>query len=468
MTSKMFLAAVVVSAGVAMADDVVVTADFGAVRGKVKQLNGTNAGPSVKKADDMAQLNADFRELGFTSVRLHDIPLCNSGMNLVDVKDIFPIWQKKLDPKDPENYYFAPTDDYLKNIMSNSNAGIVYRLGASIEHGPVKYFARKPDDYARYAEVCAGIVRHYTKGWANGFKAPVTHWEVWNEADGCTYATCMWDAKWENYIDLYAVVARRLRDEFPDIKIGGPALTSMDRWQMAEKLVERCEKENLPFDFLSFHTYPHKPMVRPSLFEARKMLDRHGFAQAEIHCNEWHYFPCIGFAAIKTPEQRRRWYYTPDGMNGIDAAAFICAQITLWQDAPVDVANYYLTGYTGTCWGLYGVYGEKFPTYHAVKMMGDFMGDSPNRIATSPCNEQVFVLGGVSRQGKKRLLISLYKPDGWMALFVKAAGVPAKGRVKVTTLDSFSEPPHVTEIGYSDSKINLGRTLTSSVRLIEW
>ena len=467
MKGKLVLGAVLLSATCAMAGEVVVTADFGAVRGKVKQLNGTNAGPCVKSADSMAKRNAEFRELGFTSVRLHDIPLVNSGQNLVDVKEIFPIWHKTLDPKDPENYYFTPTDDYIRNIMSNSNAGIVYRLGASIEHSPVKYFARKPDDYARYAEVCAGIVRHYTKGWANGFKAPVTHWEIWNEADGCTYATCMWDAKWEAYVDLYAVIARRLHEEFPEIKIGGPALTSMDRWGMAEKLVERCEREKLPFDFLSFHTYPHKPMIRPSLFEARKMLDRHGFGHAEIHCNEWHYFPCVGFDAIKTPEQGRRWYFTPDGLNGIDSAAFLCAQITLWQDAPVDVANYYMT-HSGSIWGLYDVYGGKFPTYYAVKMTGEFMGGSPDRIATSPCDEHVFVLGGVSKAGKRRLLVSLFKPDGWTVLSVKAAGVPAQGRVKVTTLDSFTEPPRVTEVDYSDSKIDFGRTLTSSVRLIEW
>ena len=464
--------AVVLATGLALLSagggEVFVGADFTVTHGKIKQLNGVNAGPSVKSDTAMDRRNADYRSLGVTSVRLHDIPLINSGINLVDVKEIFPVWHPKLDPKDPENYFFAPTDNYIRNIMSNSNAGIVYRLGASIEHGPVKYFARQPPDFERYAEICAGIVRHYTKGWANGFKAPITHWEIWNEADGCTYARCMWDATWDRYIDFYAVIARRLRTEFPDIKIGGPSLTWVARVKMAEKLVERCEREKLPLDFLSYHDYSYKPMVNPALFELRKMLDRHGFARAELHCNEWHYFPCIGFDALNTPEQRRRWYFTPDGLNGIDAAAYICAQITLWQDSPLDVANYYLTHSSGS-WGLYDIYGAKLPTFHAIKMTGDFMEGSPDRIATKvSVDGYLHALGGVSAKGKKRLLVSLFKPDGWTVLVVKAKGVPSAGRVRVTTLDSFTEPPRVTEVDYTDSRINLGNTLTSSVRLIEW
>ena len=105
---------------------------------------------------------------------------------------------------------------------------------------------------------------------------------------------------------------------------------------------------------------------------------------------------------------------------------------------------------------------------NATEAAASLSGELVCRIATSPCDEHVFVLGGVSKTGKRRLLVSLFKPDGWTVLSVKAAGVPAQGRVRVTTLDSFTEPPRVTEIDYSDSKIDFGRTLTSSVRLIEW
>ena len=69
MKGKLVLGAVLLSATCAMAGEVVVTADFGAVRGKVKQLNGTNAGPCVKSADSMAKRNADFRERAASTTR---------------------------------------------------------------------------------------------------------------------------------------------------------------------------------------------------------------------------------------------------------------------------------------------------------------------------------------------------------------------------------------------------------------
>ena len=76
--------------------------------------------------------------------------------------------------------------------------------------------------------------------------------------------------------------------------------------------------------------------------------------------------------------------------------------------------------------------------------------------------------GGKDGEGRKRLLVSLFKPDGWTLLTVKLAGVPEEALVKVTTLDSFTEPPRVSEVAYRDLKIEFGRTITSAVRMIEW
>ena len=40
-----------------------------------------------------------------------------------------------------------------------------------------------PRDPARWAAVCAGIVRHYNEGWAGGFRHDIRYWEIWNEPD---------------------------------------------------------------------------------------------------------------------------------------------------------------------------------------------------------------------------------------------------------------------------------------------
>ncbi len=180
--------------------------DFGSPAGQVRAINGINGGPSVK-GRAASGFAADFARLNVASVRLHDIPLVNSGMKLVDVQDIFPIWNDHADVTDPANYFFGPTDDYLKTLKRCGVRQVIYRLGTSIEWSyPNKYFAKRPKDPERYAEICAAIVRHYAKGWANGPTGLVTHWEIWNEAN---IGNAMWDSSWTEYVKFYCLVAKR-------------------------------------------------------------------------------------------------------------------------------------------------------------------------------------------------------------------------------------------------------------------
>ena len=84
-------------------------------------------------------------------------------------------------------------EDADEMIQAAQNAGskVFYRLGTSIEHSGEKHFnAIPPKDYEKYAEVLAGIVRHYTRGWANGHHYKIRYWEIWNEPNNGP----MWDA----------------------------------------------------------------------------------------------------------------------------------------------------------------------------------------------------------------------------------------------------------------------------------
>ena len=90
----------------------------------VKPVNGSNfwANVSERRIVDTFPL---VQALHFSTIRLHDIPLVNDGMRLVDTHMIFGNF--KADTNDPDNYYFEQTDDYLQAIIDGGSK-IVYRL----------------------------------------------------------------------------------------------------------------------------------------------------------------------------------------------------------------------------------------------------------------------------------------------------------------------------------------------------
>ena len=90
-------------------------------------------------------------------------------------------------------------------------------MGTSIEHTKDIHFNTiPPTDFHKYADVCAAVVRHYTKGWNNGFKYDMQYWEIWNEPD-CGGGK-MWTGTQEEFAKFFAIVLKRLKDEFPELK----------------------------------------------------------------------------------------------------------------------------------------------------------------------------------------------------------------------------------------------------------
>jgi hypothetical protein len=97
------------------------TIDFSKPLGKFKPLHGVCNGPFAY--GENAKLEGYHAEIGFPSVRLHDVHWpCPDA---VDISTVFPLFD--ADPEDPKNYTFAKTDDYLAAIVRNK-AQISYRL----------------------------------------------------------------------------------------------------------------------------------------------------------------------------------------------------------------------------------------------------------------------------------------------------------------------------------------------------
>ena len=143
-------------------------------------------------------------------------------MAYVDIPNLFRDFD--ADENDPANYDFAFTD---RLMLALERAGVepFFRLGVTIEgHSKVKaYRIFPPKDYAKWARICEHVIRHYTEGWADGFKMKVEHWEIWNEPENQPSPddNPMWRGDWESYMRFYGVVAPYLKSKFPHLKIGG-------------------------------------------------------------------------------------------------------------------------------------------------------------------------------------------------------------------------------------------------------
>ena len=344
-----------------------------------------------------------LKSMNFTSARTHDWALVNPGQRIIDTHFIFPL--PHLSPHDPQNYYFAPTDQIINRTLAMGTE-VFFRLGTSIEHtGNVHFNANPPEDFEHYAEVLAGIIRHYTRGWANGFHHPIKYWEIWNEPD-LRQKQC-WTGGMKSFAEFFVIVLKRLKSEFPELKIGGPAFSGFDEKNF-RLLLDECRNAGIQPDFLSFHRYTAKLKLMPEIVQkTEKLLQEYGFSDCETILNEWHYIVDWN-AARGTGDAYRNALSSPAGLFGIDSATFNVATIALLHDTPLDMAFYYGCN-PFNIWGYYNEYRELNKNYYSMVLIGNLMKTYRKRLHAQP-GVNVHLLGGISDDGRSaQLLIASYR-----------------------------------------------------------
>ena len=340
-----------------------VSADFShRAAGNIKPLHGVNNSPLNLKSPPTG-----FIEAGFPFCRLHDAAGLYGGTHYVDIPNVFPNFD--ADPTKPESYDFAFTDAYLKQLHA-SGTEIFYRLGVTIENNyRIKaYNIHPPKDFKKWAEICAGIIRHYNCGWANGFKYNIHYWEIWNEPENPP----MWTGTREQYFELYRITSLRLKKEFPDIKVGGYGscgfyavnrkgcsdfYKSFLTWFDEFLKFVTAKETACPLDFFSWHLYTGK--VEEIGIHAEyisKKLKEYGLKKVESIFDERNYIS-------KKPGHRFL------EMKDNEGASFVGAAFCLLQDAPVDKAMYYDAYPQRSYCGLYHFPGNRTTqTYSAFAM----------------------------------------------------------------------------------------------------
>ena len=159
-----------------------VAVDFSAACGPVKPMNAVNNGPVGGSADARHGNFAEYRAARIPFARTHDASeyIVYGGDHVADITAMFPDFD--ADENDPKSYDFAVTDAYLRNMRAAGTEPF-FRLGQRIEHAAKRYNVWPPKDFAKWARICEHVIRHYNRGWADGFEWNIKYWEIWNEPD---------------------------------------------------------------------------------------------------------------------------------------------------------------------------------------------------------------------------------------------------------------------------------------------
>ena len=289
-----------------------ITIDTNKVIKDMKPMHGGGQPPIGGKG--LTEFFHYMTEAGLPFSRLHDVGGAFGGGRFVDIPNIFRNFD--ADEGNPENYDFTFTDYLIKGIVE---AGVepYFRLGTTIENQAYikSYHTFPPKDYGKWARICEHIIRHYTEGWADGFRYNIRYWEIWNEPE--VQNKMMWCGTDEEFYELYDVTAKHLKSSFPHLKIGGYA--SCGFYAIAPKTVidpdtnmpgtippseheknlmhffygffDYIREHNSPIDFFSWHNYSDVSRVAVMDEWLHKELEKLGYGGLETHLNEWNPYP---------------------------------------------------------------------------------------------------------------------------------------------------------------------------------
>jgi len=404
----------------------VVSVDFSKSTGQVKPLNGICNSPLPFIPGDShgrggVRELAEIAELGSPFVRLHDTGGAYGRNTLVDVPNVFR--DENADENDPANYDFAFTDAYLGALVK-AGAKPYYRLGVTIEnYYRIKaYRIHPPKDFDKYARVCEHIVRHYTKGWANGFTWDMPYWEVWCEPEN----KMLWLGDRHQFYELYAKVAREIKRCHPDVKVGGYGACRFESFENMDVNSDDCsknwlgwfeefcdyvtaEKTKAPLDFFSWHLYNRDPdRYVWHANDVRTRLDRHGLAKTEAHLTEWNFGGKFGLEVVRS----------------ITGAVYTVSCLCAFQNAPLDVATLYQASPSSTWSSVFDQFGRPTTVYFALQKFAALRALGACCETAVPAGLKLYALAAKGEKGQAFLLTNdSFTEDRTVRLDLKGANL---------------------------------------------
>lgn len=401
--------------------------DVSKTLGEINPLHGINNGPLSYGA--LTDTSEQYREAGIPIVRLHDTDWPNPYN--VDLPKVFP--DMKADPDDPAAYQFSQTDDLIAAIYQCGSEPL-YRLGVAIEHIRETIFARKPADYEKMADICVHVIRHYNEGWNNGFHYGIRFWEVWNEPD---LGKKMWDhGTPEDYFEYYCVVSKKIKQECPDVLVGGYGAANPDNMEFMKGFFEKISAERAPLDFLSWHKYSNLGNIDDYVRVAehmRALLNEYGYPDALSICDEWNYMSPELWKAHNGEiigSRRKELFDTQKGMEG---ASFSAALMIALQNHGVYAANLFDGQPHMLLCAIFDMYACKTKTFYAFKAYNEIYSLKGRQLQIPSTPEKVHALA--AKNGDEvRVLLANHDGEDQMVQ-VEFEGLREKTRCSIEMLD---------------------------------
>lgn len=378
----------------------------------IQPLTGINIGPIPAGASTNADLTDAYHAAGITLIRTHDY------YGPLDMATMYP--DQSADPHDPASYNFTESDKVFAAILAGGFEPYL-RLGDSWNNGRGYPAAnpRAPTNPGNWAQAAVEVTRHYLD-MSRQAGVQMRYVEIWNEPDGSKF----WDRTREEFYSLFDATARALKQEFPDLLVGGPGFTpagalSQKGQTFVRGLLEYAQAHQTPFDFLSWHMYSNDPQnyVAAAQFY-RTELDAHGFESVTMHVTEWN-TDARGRDKSITDEEAR--------LGGRGAAILTAAWIALQQNGVTESM----------------LYRGPDPDINASTFYGIFYADgNPKRAALA------FTLWSEFVNYSQAINITLSEPNGLWILAGQNAGTevailfanPTNQPVTLTILQSDGTP----------------------------
>jgi len=369
------------------------------------------------REDYREQLTKAHRDAGFKYVRFHG--LLNDDMSVV------------VRNRNGELVYnFFNIDsifDFLLSIGMKPFIELSY-MPEALASTPATLFhykgnKSKPKDYAEWDALIRKLTEHLVSRYGAD---EVRSWffEVWNEPNLLYF----FEGTREDYFELYDHTARAIKSVDPCLSVGGPA-TAINAW--IPEMIEFCEKNGTPLDFISTHHYPTDDYLWSNGFVGDNLIE--DLESKKIDIDKMRYYErgilTKMMKKARTEAGSYPLYYTewnssamsPDHLHDkAYAAAFVAKTIidnlgmaqaySFWTFTDIFEEQGQLPGEFHGGFGLQTVHGIPKPTYRAFEALHQLGNE---RIPVTEEQETVGMIASTAGNGE--ICIVAYNhniPDG--------------------------------------------------------